>query len=162
MLVTLAQKARSAQSHRTQVDHLDHPFLHDRTGRLQKKRRQHEGGHDQPAGKTELVDTEERALELSNDAIDRDLLGGLPEARAHLPSSFESYFLHGSNRNAPSSGLKYFMRLAAIGAAYGLFLASPIRESTSRRSLTAHRAPGRFLEGKMTLERFHCYTEFTL
>ena len=124
MLVALAQKARSAQAHRTQVDHLDHPFLHDRTGRLQKKRRQHEGAHDEAAAKTELVDAEERGLELSNDALDREFFAGLLEAPANLPSSFKSYFLHGSNRNASSSGLKYFMRLAAIGAAYALFSAT--------------------------------------
>jgi hypothetical protein len=91
---------------------------------MDKKRSQHEGAHKQPGAKTELVDTEERALELSKDAIDRELFAGLPEAPANFPSLFESYCLHASKRLAPSSSLKYFMRLAAIGAGYVRFWAT--------------------------------------
>ncbi|HEV2805934.1 MAG TPA: hypothetical protein VGW57_13505 [Chthoniobacterales bacterium] len=124
LLITLAQKARGAQAHGRLVDHLDYSFLDDRTGRLDKKRRDHEADHDERAGKTELIDTEERALKLSDHALDRDFLAGPTEATANFPSSFETYFLHAKNRRAPANALKYFMRLGRIGASYGLFAAS--------------------------------------
>ena len=85
---------------------------------MQKKRRHHEEAHSQPGTKADLVDAEERALEIIKDAIDRELFAGLSQAPANLPSLFESYCFHAGNRNARSSSLKYFVRLAGIGAAY--------------------------------------------
>jgi hypothetical protein len=78
LLVTLAEKARSAEAHRRHADHLEHSFLRDRTRRLHQKCRQHIGAHEQTAAKTELVDAEKRDLELSKDAIDRELFASLP------------------------------------------------------------------------------------
>ena len=60
-------------------------------------------------------------MELSNDAFDREFFAGSLKAPANLLSSFNSYCFHASNRNAPSSGLKYFVRLPAIGVFYALF-----------------------------------------
>lgn len=58
-----------------------------------------------------------------NDAIDRELFAGWPEAPGLMPSFFELYCLHASNRYVPATCLKYFVRLAVIGIAYDLFLA---------------------------------------
>ena len=41
----------------------------------------HEKAHSQPGAKTELVDVEERALEMIKDAIDRDLFASSLRSR---------------------------------------------------------------------------------
>jgi hypothetical protein len=148
LLITLAQKARRAEAHGRLVDHLDYSFLDDRTGRLDKRRRDHEANHDERAGKTELIDAEERALKLSDHAFDRDFLAGLTGTPANFLSSFETCFLHAKNRRAPSNALKYFMRLGRIGASYGLLAASFAPCIKGRATLPAPRSPGRFYEGK--------------
>jgi hypothetical protein len=75
-----------------------------------------------------LVDAEERALETIKDAIDGELFAGLSEAPANLPTLFKSYCFHAANRNAPSSSLKYFVRLAVIGGAYFYFWPFTVHE----------------------------------
>jgi hypothetical protein len=62
-----------------------------------------------------LVDAEERALELSQDAIDREFFTVSPEEPVIV---FEIYCLHTSSRYLPAGCLKYFVRLTAIGSAY--------------------------------------------
>lgn len=90
MIIALAQEASGAAAHRTRVDHLDHPFLEDRAGGLDKKRRQHERAHDEGAGETELIDAKKRAVELRHDAFDGDLIAARARAPVRLPSSLNS------------------------------------------------------------------------
>ena len=118
-------------------------------GRMEKKRHQREETHGQPGAKTELVDAEERALELSKDAIDRELFAGSPEAPAILQSSFEIYCLHASNRYPPARRLKYFVRLAAIGTAYALLLARYDAGISRSIASCGSRSAWTILEGKV-------------
>src|ERR1044071_10218984 len=76
--VTFAQKARSADVEQSQIVHLDYSFLSARMGRIQEEGHQHEKTHSEPSAKTELIDVKERALEMIEDVIDRELFAVLP------------------------------------------------------------------------------------
>jgi hypothetical protein len=101
-----------------------------------------------------LVDAEERALETIKDAIDGELFAGLSEAPANLPTLFKSYCFHAANRNAPSSSLKYFVRLAVIGSAYCYLCPLTVREFSVRFVACSALPPRAIHEGKMILEHF--------
>jgi hypothetical protein len=47
-------------------------------GRIQEEGHQHEKTHSEPSAKTELIDVKERALEMIEDVIDRELFAVLP------------------------------------------------------------------------------------
>jgi hypothetical protein len=82
------------------------------------------------------------------------LFAGLVEAPANFPSSFKSYCLHASNRNAPSSGLKYFMRLRPIGVSYSGFWPLTMREFSGRFAACTAAPPWAIYEGKLTSNHF--------
>jgi hypothetical protein len=68
-------------------------------GRVQKKLQQHEKARDQPGAKTELVDADERGLEMIKDAVGRELFADSPEKPAISQFFLGIRCLHASSKN---------------------------------------------------------------